>query len=67
MTRLKLRFVPFTKSLEPLYEVYDDKGHTYCEPKPWDQADEERKTQQAFVDARELEDAAVIGMLGGFV
>lgn len=65
MTRLSLRYVPFTQSLEPLYEIYDGKGGTYGEPRPYHLARADMIYRQSVFDAQELEDAAVIGMLGG--
>jgi hypothetical protein len=67
MTRLYLRYVPFQNSLEPLYEIYDHTGETYGEPRPYTVAKQDMKLRQASVDANALDDAAVIGMLGGFV
>ena len=70
MKRLNLRKVPFflaPASLEDLYEIYDQFGETYGEPRPYDVVMKDIKVRQAQLDAQALEDAAAIGLLGGFV
>lgn len=67
MTRLTIRYAPFQNSLEPLYEVVDLKdGTRYADPKPWHEAERERKYHQALIDARQLEDFAVAAMMGAW-
>lgn len=63
MIRLKLRYAPFQRSIEPLYEIYDQFGQTYGEPRPYDIAFKDMGYRQAEMDARALEDHAVATML----
>lgn len=65
MTRLRIQFVPFYPSLEPHYEVIDEDGTRYGEPKPYDAARKAMRQEQAFLEARELEDYATARMLMG--
>lgn len=51
--------------MEDHYEVIDQNFTRYGEPKPYDIAKGEMNILQASICARELEDAAVAGMLIG--
>ncbi len=65
MTRLSLRYSIRQQTLEGLYDIIDERGTYYGEPAPYDKALKLMRVEQDFISARELEDMAVIGLMGG--
>lgn len=63
-----VRYAMFRQQLGKgdLYEVIDQNAVSYGEPQPKEEAVKSCARLQSQEDAQALEDAAVIGMLGGF-
>ena len=63
MTRLRLRYSIHQQGLEDLYEIYDDTGETYGEPRPFLTARADMIYRQSCLDAQSQPEQSFTGTI----